>query len=162
MTGRQQIKRRIAALVQQMPWLMKLVIRLMRWTQAHFTAGVVGVVLNERGEVLVVKHVLHPDYPWGLPGGWLGHRETPIEALQRELHEELAIEVAVTAPLLIDQGVYPRHLDIAYLCQALTEVQGLSIELLEYRWVGMDDLPPMTRFHAEAVDALRARHDRRS
>jgi len=120
--------------------------------QPRFTAGVVGVVLNSRGEVLLVEHVFHPRAPWGLPGGWLERGETPIQGLQRELREEMGIQVSVSRPLLVETGYYYQsHLDIAFLCQAESEVSSLSSELLDYRWTNLEDLPEMLPFHHAAV-----------
>ena len=36
-----------------------------------FLVGVVGVVLNDVGQILLVKHTYRGKYPWGLPSGWL-------------------------------------------------------------------------------------------
>jgi 8-oxo-dGTP diphosphatase len=125
-----------------------------RQLQGWYTAGVVGVVVNSRSEVLLVEHVFHPEWPWGLPGGWLGRGESPQHGLQRELQEETGLSVSILRPLLIDNGYYFRtHLDISFLCRAENEVQALSSELLDYRWVRPDDLPEMVPFHAASIAA---------
>jgi 8-oxo-dGTP diphosphatase len=125
-----------------------------RQLQGWYTAGVVGVVLNSRHEVLIVEHVFHPDWPWGLPGGWLGKGESPQHGLQRELQEETGLSVNVLRPLLIDNGYYFRtHLDISFLCMAENDVQTLSSELLDHRWVRPDELPEMVPFHAASIAA---------
>jgi len=145
---------RLAQALKRVPWLVEAVIMAMRWTQAHYTAGVVGVVLNTRGEVLLVEHVLHPNCPWGLPGGWMGRREDPATTLKRELQEELGLEVQIIRPLLI-QNDFSRinHLDIAFLCEAANNVSQLSRELLDYRWLTADQAPPLKPFHAAALAA---------
>jgi ADP-ribose pyrophosphatase YjhB (NUDIX family) len=53
-----------------------------------FLVGVVGVVLNDVGQILLVKHTYREKYPWGLPSGWLKRGEQPMEALKREIKEE--------------------------------------------------------------------------
>lgn len=147
------LKRRLSDVFQQAPWMVSMGIRLVRWTRARFTAGVVGIVLNERGEVLLVEHVFHAPDRWGLPGGWMERNEPPHKALQRELREELGLHVSVLDPVLVEQGAHGAHLDIAFTCRAENQVQHLSAELLEYRWTPLDALPPLPPFHRAAVRA---------
>ena len=147
------------------PFVRRLVLRMMRQRQlaqlmrysfrqlqGRFSAGVVGVVLNAQREILIVEHVFHPDWPWGLPGGWLGSGESPRHGLQRELQEETGLSVRIVRPLLVENGFYFRtHLDISFLCIAENDVQALSSELSAYRWVRPDDLPAMVPFHAASI-----------
>lgn len=131
-----------------------------RAVQPRFTAGVVGVVLDGQGNVLLVEHVFHPRTPWGLPGGWLERGEAPSQALQRELYEETGMRVLVDRPLLIESGYYYRsHLDIAFLCRAKGDISSLSSELLDYRWASLDDLPDMLPFHRAAVLAAASQRE---
>lgn len=149
----------VARLARRMPILARLAQVLVSWLQTRFTAGVVGVIANDRGEILVVEHVFHPQNPWGLPGGWLGRNEGPIAALERELKEELGLAVDNMMPLIIESGYFTRsHLDIAYFCRAIGDVQGLSNELLNYRWNHPSSLPKMPPFHNAAVQAAIARN----
>src|SRR5688572_8171844 len=76
--------RQVARILLQYPILAVLIRKIVRLFQGRYTAGVVGVVVNARGEVLIVEHVFHPESPWGLPGGWLGWREDPHLAVARE------------------------------------------------------------------------------
>jgi 8-oxo-dGTP pyrophosphatase MutT (NUDIX family) len=124
--------------------------RLWRWRQARFSAGVAGVVFNPAGQVLLVEHVFHPSAPWGLPGGWVDRREDPAGALRREMHEELALDVTV-GPVLLVELEHSSHLDLAYLCTANSGIGRLSGELLDYGWFNVADLPRLHRFHYRAV-----------
>lgn len=136
---------------------MPLGMRLLRPTHARFTAGVVGVVQNEAGAVLLVEHVFHAPDAWGLPGGWIDRHETPQEALKREMREELGLEVTVLEPVLVGHGGLSAHIDIAFWCRAENEVGRLSAELLDHRWAAGSDLPPMPPFHQAAVSAALSR-----
>ncbi len=146
-------KERLARVFQRAPWLVSILVAAVRGTRTRFSAGVVGVVLNAQDEILLVQHVFHPKEPWGLPGGWMERNEAPSETLRRELREETGLEVSVLAPVLIQPGEVRGHLDIAFLCRARNDVQHLSTELLDYRWTTRDKLPPLVRFHREAIEA---------
>ena len=64
--------------------------------------GVVGVLFNQMGQVLLAEHVFRPLFPWGLPGGWIGRGEDPAKALEREFEEELGLQVMVKQLLLCE------------------------------------------------------------
>ena len=54
-----------------------------------------GCCVNDADEFLLVEHVFHPRLPWGLPGGWIGFNEDPVKTVQREIQEELGLDVSV-------------------------------------------------------------------
>ncbi len=67
----------------------------------HKVQVVVGVVINSRGKVLVAlrpEHV-HQSGLWEFPGGKIEAGELPLQALQRELSEEVGIDVLTAEPL---------------------------------------------------------------
>ena len=122
-----------------------------RSLQARYTLGVVAVVIDSRGRVLIVEHVLHPRYPWGLPGGWMGHNEDPAAAIARELREEL--QLVVNAAKILHVAKSSRsHIDMAFLCEAQDSVGKLSSELLNHKWIKPDQLPDMHRFHKKSIE----------
>jgi len=61
-----------------------------------------AVIHNERGEFLLAQRPPGKAYAgyWEFPGGKVERGETAADALKRELHEELAIEVAAADPWL--------------------------------------------------------------
>lgn len=59
----------------------------------HFRCGVVGLMQNQRGEFLLLRHTYRGKYPWGLPTGFMEHGEQPAEALRREIREETGFSV---------------------------------------------------------------------
>lgn len=142
--------RSVATAIRRAPWLAVTARFFWRIRQARFTAGVAGVVFNESGDVLLVEHVFHPYLPWGLPGGWVDHREDPASALQREMREELELTVEI-GPVLILKVDYGNHIDVAYLCYPSGTIGKLSSELLGYRWVDPTNLPQIHSFHKRAI-----------
>ncbi len=148
-------KQRIAAALKRAPFLLSITHRVWRLTRPHFTAGVVGVVFDDDARVLLVEHVYHVFPHWGLPGGYVDRGETLETAVVRELREELALDTHVISVALVGHAVQ-RHLDIAYWCQAKSNVGAISAELLAYAWFPLDALPPVRPFHARAIHAAAA------
>ncbi len=138
--------------MRRYPVVAYLATRLWRLGRPRYTAGVVGIVFNAAGDVLLVEHVLHPKYPWGLPGGWVDRGDGLEEAVIRELREELELTVWVEQVVLVEMiRRFGAHIDLAFLCSTDGEVGKLSSELLGYRWTPQQDLPELTPFHARAI-----------
>lgn len=146
------LKRLTARLYRRLPlplWLQSWLIRRIAPT---FLVGVVGVIQNERGEVLLLEHVFHRHYVWGLPGGWMECGESPAQALRRELREEVGLEIEIETLLGVEPDETLRQLQIGYLCHALGQPTHLSHEILAARWVTPDDLPdPLLPFHRALI-----------
>src|SRR5262245_43291857 len=141
---------RLARTIRRLPGLVLAMYYVYRVIQPKYSVGVIGVVFNDRNEVLLVEHVFHPRIPWGLPGGWVNNNENPAFAVARELREELQLQVEVQTLIRMEKTEY-NHLDIAFLCQANNEVGTLSYELIGYRWCATDALPQLHRFHYDAI-----------
>jgi 8-oxo-dGTP pyrophosphatase MutT (NUDIX family) len=153
------LRRRLATFIRRFPFVSGLAQRVYRHLQPWRTVGAVGVVMNDAGHVLIVEHVFHPIYPWGLPGGWMGRREDPGETVRREVLEETGLRVRVVCPLLVEHTPYlARHLDVCFLCvvEADNGPVTLSDELLDYRWIDPDQGElPLRRAHLRAINAAR-------
>ncbi len=70
---------------------------------------VAGVVRNPQAEILIARRPLHVHQGglWEFPGGKVEAGETPQRALQRELHEELGIDITQCRPLIRIPYHYP-------------------------------------------------------
>ena len=145
------LRRRILNFIQRIPRVFALIFYVYRFFQPKYTVGVIGIIVNEKGEVLLVEHVFHPERPWGMPGGWIGRNEDPAAAVKREIREELSMDVSIKQ-LLHTAKTQRNHLDVAYLCEPQGEVGTLSYELLNYRWTKFEDLPTLYKFHTEALE----------
>ena len=69
----------------------------------------VGVVRNTLGDVLIARRPaqVHQGGLWEFPGGKVESGESPQLALQRELHEELGIDITQCRPLIRIPHHYP-------------------------------------------------------
>src|SRR3989344_3049495 len=70
----------------------------MRLFQDKFLVGVIGIILNEKKEILLFKHS-YRSHAWSLPGGYLKSGEHPREGLEREIKEESGLVVSVDESL---------------------------------------------------------------
>ena len=80
------------------------------------------------------------DY-WEFPGGKVEPKETPEEALVREIREELGAEINIDSYLTTVDYNYPKfHLNMrCYLCRVINGVLTLK-EHEAARWLSKDEL----------------------
>lgn len=69
----------------------------------------VAVIENDCGDVLIARRASHQHMGglWEFPGGKVETGETVLQALQREIHEEIALTVKAATPMLQIPFHYP-------------------------------------------------------
>lgn len=117
------------------------------------TIGVRGLVWNDAGELLMVRHS-YDGRGWFLPGG--GHRggESPDETLVREMREETGLEVAVTGlvGVYFYTGQFKRDHIYVFECRtvggAFRRVGG---EIADIDWFQTDAMPANSMFGMDRI-----------
>ncbi|MFV0387957.1 MAG: NUDIX hydrolase [Pyrinomonadaceae bacterium] len=134
----------------------RLRIAVVRFFQAKFTVSVVGVVTNEKGELLVLEHYFRPKYKWGLPGGFIEAFEPPEEAVKREIKEEADVDI-LTAELLSVRTI-GRHVEIFFKCKGTGKGRVASKEIKACGWFSSDNLPPISPAHLIYIESFFTEH----
>jgi 8-oxo-dGTP diphosphatase len=116
--------------------------RLMWLLQAKFVVGVVGVISNDAGEVLLLRNRYWTPGSWGLLSGYCHARETVEEALARELREETGYELADVQVLRVISG-YRLRLEVVFRARLAGGALRVDpVEVLEARFFPAHALPP--------------------
>jgi 8-oxo-dGTP diphosphatase len=116
--------------------------RVLWLAHAKFMVGVTGIVRDQDGRVLLLRHRLWPeDHPWGLPTGYAKAGEPFPDTIAREIREETGLTVIVGELAHLRSG-YKLRVEVAYhaLCTG-GDLQLSSLEILDARWFPPDDLP---------------------
>lgn len=114
--------------------------------------GVGAVIEDERGRILLVKHV--PERggfwqgKWICPGGKLEYGETIEKAIMREVMEETNLEIRLTTPLVpfdrVERHGKEAELHVVYI-DYMAELVGGEMkpadDIGEAIWVRKEDLP---------------------
>ena len=109
------------------------------------TLGARAIVLNAKGQVLLVKHTYEPY--WYLPGGGVNKAETTKTAVIRELREETGLIVPPEEPLLF--GIYyhtylgVNDYPVIYVVKNYSSTTAYSREIEVMDWFHYDELPEM-------------------
>lgn len=112
----------------------------------HIVA-VSGIVTNDCGEILMVKH---HRYGWVFPGGQVEEGENLIDALKREILEETGVDAQVGEVFCITSNtdshpgyngvdVVPTKLMLDFLCTAVGGEARPSDENSETAWFPPDE-----------------------
>lgn len=130
-------------------WLYRLWRRLpspLQWaflytSNTKYLVGVLAVIADGEGRVLLLRHDYRREGQWGLPGGQIQGSEGLEKALARELREETSLIVEVGEPAAVYRAPDVPRLDIVYHCRVVGGQLALSDEVAEARYVSTDELP---------------------
>lgn len=116
-----------------------------------------GVVIAEEHVLLVRTWLGHQR--WTLPGGGVARGEPVEAALQREIHEEVGVSVPKFSILYADRekeclATFHQTYMIGNLHHRTT-IKKAAFELIEARWVALDDVPHLTGLDQTVAAALR-------
>lgn len=127
--------------------------RVMQAVNPRYLVGVVGLIHDGDGRVLLLEHRFRPPYPWGLPGGFIARGESFEEALRRELREELALEVSIEPGFFdveLQQNV--ESVSLTLVARAKSDAPApISREIVRGAWFGAGYLPEDTYPHHAAL-----------
>lgn len=103
----------------------------------------VGVIRDQADRILLTRRAdhVHQGGLWEFPGGKLESNENVFQALQRELHEEIGIEVKAASPLIKIRHRYP-DLTVLLDVWTVTDYSGSATprEGQAMRWVEPEQL----------------------
>lgn len=75
--------------------------------EIHFEGKIAlkALIVNKSGEVLLMRDPREQTVIWEIPGGRMNVDEDPRDALAREIHEELGVDVVVGTVVHMEQFV---------------------------------------------------------
>ncbi len=125
---------------------------LIRRGKPSFSVGAICIIERADGSLLLVRNSYRRG--WGFPGGLLNRGETPLDAVRRETHEEIGVDVVLdeSPKVVVDPNV--RRVDIIFTGGPARESdppRPRSPEIVEARWFRANELPDL---QPEAVSAL--------
>ena len=128
--------------------------RLLWLTQAKFMVSVAGVVHDDRGHVLLLRHRFWPRGSWGLPGGYAHGAERLEDALARELREETGCRIEEPRLLRVNSG-YRLRIEVVFTARLTGGPTRLDArEVLAAELFPPDALPAgLLRSHRELIRA---------
>ena len=126
--------------------------------QLHVAAG---ILRDSSGRILITERLCDGPFDglWEFPGGKIADGESSIQALIRELAEELGIEVATSQPFMELHHEYPdRIVDIEFFVVTSWSGTPAGLEGQGLRWVLPSDLDPDILLPADVpvLEALQA------
>lgn len=118
-----------------------------------------AVILRPDGQVLLAQRPPGKPYEgyWEFPGGKLEPGETPRQALVRELHEELGLDVRRASPWIVQEFVYPHaHVELNFFRVLAWDGEPHSRDGQAFAWQtpGAFDVAPLLPANSRVLSAL--------
>jgi 8-oxo-dGTP diphosphatase len=142
-----------------------------RFKKEHIVTSVVAVIVDDDGRVLLTKRSIPPFLDlWVMPGGKIDLGEPILEALKREVHEEVGLEVEIDGLIDVFEHLTPGEQNchfviLYYRCRPLyCDVVQNEHEVSEAVWVPCHELvnypmPAGARFILSKIFPGLASHD---
>ena len=118
----------------------------------HFHVAA-GILRNAAGEVLITERLCDGPFNglWEFPGGKIDVDERSPAALQRELREELGIEVTALEPFMnLSHEYVDRSVDLEFFFVSAWTGEPRGLEGQGLRWVSIEALNPDELLPADA------------
>lgn len=103
-----------------------------------------GILRDAAGHILIAQRPAggHVGGFWEFPGGKLHPGESPVEALVRELREEIGVSVEAATPFMAYRHDYPeRSVELHVFLVERYAGEPRGVERQPLRWVSILELP---------------------
>jgi len=129
----------------------------MEFQKQHILTSVVACIIDNRNRVLLTRRCIEPFCgQWVMPGGKIDHGEPLLEALHREVREEVGLQIHIDCLLDVYEHVAhganrSHYVILYYRAHPLSlELAPNGEEVTEALWVSADrleefDMTPGTR-----------------
>ena len=131
-------------------WLQAILSRIIRPLFQVFAAA---VMVDEDGNIFLVKSTYQRFHPWGLPGGSLEYGEHPEEAVVREVWEETGLNVYIEKLLLVNSWL-PDRVGFYYLCRIVDGDFHPTDEVSEFGYFSPENLPDVRSLDNDMIKRL--------
>ena len=118
-----------------------------RYKKEHIVTSVVAVIVDDDGRVLLTRRSIQPFQDlWVMPGGKIDLGEPILEALKREVHEEVGLEIEVKGLIDVFEHLTPgeencHFVILYYRCRPLyCDFVQNEHEVAEAAWVPCREL----------------------
>jgi 8-oxo-dGTP diphosphatase len=107
--------------------------------------NVVAAIIEKEGKIFCAKRNFskydYISYKWEFPGGKEEENESSEEALKREIHEELDVEIIVNNHFITILHKYPDfEIEmVCYLCKLISGEISLN-EHVDFKWLKTSEL----------------------
>lgn len=114
--------------------------RFMTAAHARFLVGVVGLGVDERGDVLLARHRFGAPQ-WRFLGGFLARGERVEDALAREIREETGLAIEVGPVLEVVTGYRWQRVELVFAYRVTGGAARLTDEIAELKAFPAGALP---------------------